>query len=146
MKTSELGKYKKAYEVLRILYARSIHSHDYGWGKVRTAIKECAELGEIYNAPAERDGYKYCTRCGKEKLLIEFNNRKDGKNGLHSECKTCRSYRRIRERSWIANSLIINSILDLADIPDELINRKRVELRLKRLIKEVKNKFKIEGL
>ena len=143
---NELAKYKKAYDVLRILYARSIHSHDYGWGKVRVAIKECAELGEIYNTPTEKDGYKYCTRCGKEKLLTEFNKRKDGKNGLSSECKTCRSYRRLRERSWIASSLIVNSILDLADIPDELVHRKRVELRLKRLIREVKNKFKIEGL
>jgi len=41
----------------------------------------------------EKEGYKICSWCGKEKLLNEFWKDKGGRHGRDAYCKTCRSDR-----------------------------------------------------
>jgi 5-methylcytosine-specific restriction endonuclease McrA len=36
-----------------------------------------------------REGYKFCTKCGEEKLFDEFYIRKNNKSGLSCRCKDC---------------------------------------------------------
>lgn len=47
---------------------------------------------------------KICTKCGIEKELIEFNTRKDSKDGYRNECKLCKN----RVINTIDNSHYIN--------------------------------------
>ena len=34
---------------------------------------------------------KICSKCSEEKELIEFDKYKTGKDGIHSQCKKCKS-------------------------------------------------------
>jgi hypothetical protein len=44
-----------------------------------------------------KEGYKICTNCEQELLLINFNKQKGGRFGVSGECKTCIS---IRHKKW----------------------------------------------
>lgn len=44
---------------------------------------------------------KICSKCGNEKLLVEFSKRKDSKDGYNNQCKLCLSEKR---KEWWGNN------------------------------------------
>lgn len=50
----------------------------------RSACKSCENKRQI-----PKNGYKYCSKCKTEKLLVEFNIQRDRKTGRASWCRLC---------------------------------------------------------
>lgn len=68
---------------------------------------------------------KTCTKCSKTKEVVEFFCRRDGRNGLNSQCKVCKtaSLRRWREKH--KKRLVAERKADYANNSEELRQRAR---------------------
>ena len=94
---------------------------------------------------------KVCSKCKVEKDESEFGKDKGKKNGIRSECKECRKEYRKSEKfkeSKLNSNNVVKKYLGLKNIPTnqippELIELKRLQLKIKRELKQgAKNESK----
>lgn len=121
--------------------------------------QEARRLAELENPATE----KPCTACGVVQGLEQFQREDSGLHGRRSKCNSCRriyqrqlyqdqiliSRRRSRltasrlcERlsdSYVKGLLTKHSNLRNADIPPQLVELKRIQLRIKRMTEDLEN-------
>ncbi len=68
---------------------------------------------------------KTCTKCGEEKGLGEFFKRKDGHDGLNSQCKVCSSIKHTKWRERNKERLTAERKAEYAKDPEKMRKRSR---------------------
>ena len=136
----EYYSYKRAFEILQMLLARSIAKRNPAWAELRKHIKQCVLFSFVKDWENIPEGFRRCSHCAEIKPLDDFYNRPTGKDGKHSECKLCRKIvKKLRAKheykiltdSYVRQLLKHGTILETTDFGSEVIDLHRKLLTLK---------------
>jgi hypothetical protein len=83
---------------------------------------------------------KRCSKCGIDKCLLEFNNRKSSSDGLHYQCRECCNIDKKRYREENPDKIIESKKRYRENNPDKVKEYDRVK-RINKQSKVKKNKF-----